>query len=158
MTAPTWRLAGLPALPVPRHSAFTLHADALAFFVLPAVHPTVDASACAAVLTRQTTYVQVLGCIGEQFTDGEEVCGVAVNVRPRGDRVEIWTRTASNEAAQVCMPSLLAIGAGSAGSLQAQSGFMRSVLLRVPLPCCILSVCSVARPSGQLSQFKSRLR
>ncbi len=44
---------------------------------------------------------QVLGCIGEQFTDGDEVCGVAVNVRAKGDRVEVWTRTASNEAAQV---------------------------------------------------------
>ena len=43
---------------------------------------------------------QVLGCIGEQFTEGDEVCGIAVNIRPKGDRIELWTRTASNEAAQ----------------------------------------------------------
>lgn len=45
---------------------------------------------------------QVLACIGEQFTEGEEVCGIAVNIRPKGDRIELWTRTAANEAAQVC--------------------------------------------------------
>lgn len=44
---------------------------------------------------------QVLAAIGEQFSEGEEICGVAVNVRGRGDRVDLWTRTASNEAAQV---------------------------------------------------------
>lgn len=46
-------------------------------------------------------FVQVLAAIGEQFSEGEEICGVAVNVRQRGDRVDLWTRTASNEAAQV---------------------------------------------------------
>jgi hypothetical protein len=44
--------------------------------------------------------VQVLGAIGEQFAEGEEVCGVAVNIRPAKDRVELWTRTAANEAVQ----------------------------------------------------------
>jgi hypothetical protein len=43
---------------------------------------------------------QVLAAIGEQFAEGEEVCGVAVNIRPAKDRVELWTRTAANEAAQ----------------------------------------------------------
>lgn len=43
----------------------------------------------------------VLGCIGEQFKDGEEVCGIAVSIRPKADRVELWTRTASNEAVQI---------------------------------------------------------
>eukprot|EP00798_Chlamydomonas_sp_ICE-L_P028114 gene28114-31227_t len=42
----------------------------------------------------------VLGCIGEQFSEGDEVCGVAVNIRPKGDRIELWTKTASNEAVQ----------------------------------------------------------
>ncbi|KAG1672566.1 hypothetical protein FOA52_010667 [Chlamydomonas sp. UWO 241] len=42
----------------------------------------------------------VLACIGEQFSDGDEICGIAVNIRPKGDRLEMWTRTASNEAAQ----------------------------------------------------------
>ncbi len=44
---------------------------------------------------------QLLGCIGEQFDDGDEICGVVVNVRGRGDRICLWTRTASNEAVQV---------------------------------------------------------
>lgn len=45
--------------------------------------------------------MQVLACIGEQFTEGDEVCGVAVNIRGKGDRIELWTKTASNEAVQV---------------------------------------------------------
>lgn len=53
-----------------------------------------------AVLTNAPAPSQVLGCIGEQFTEGDEVCGIAVNIRPKGDRIELWTRTASNEAAQ----------------------------------------------------------
>ncbi len=43
----------------------------------------------------------MLACIGEQFTDGDEVNGIAVVIRSRGDRIELWSRTASNEAAQV---------------------------------------------------------
>lgn len=43
----------------------------------------------------------VLACIGEHFADGDEVCGVVVNVRPRDQyRVALWTRTAANEAVQ----------------------------------------------------------
>jgi translation initiation factor 4E len=42
----------------------------------------------------------VLGCIGEQFTDGDEINGIAVNIRMKGDRVDLWTKTASNEALQ----------------------------------------------------------
>lgn len=48
--------------------------------------------------------LQVLACIGEQFTDGDEINGIAVVIRARGDRIELWTRTASNEAAQVRSP------------------------------------------------------
>lgn len=43
----------------------------------------------------------VLGCIGEQFDDGEEICGIVVNVRPKQDRISVWTKTAANEALQV---------------------------------------------------------
>lgn len=45
----------------------------------------------------------VLACIGEQFDDGDEVCGVVVNIRPKSNRISIWTKTASNEAAQVAI-------------------------------------------------------
>ena len=46
-------------------------------------------------------FPKVLACIGEQFTEGNEVCGIAVNIRPKGDRIELWTKNAANEAAQV---------------------------------------------------------
>lgn len=46
--------------------------------------------------------MQMMACIGEQFTEGDEICGVVVNVRARQDRLCMWTKTASNEAAQVC--------------------------------------------------------
>lgn len=45
----------------------------------------------------------VLACIGEQFDDGDEICGIVVNVRPKQDRISVWTRTASNEAVQVAI-------------------------------------------------------
>jgi len=39
--------------------------------------------------------------IGEQFDYGDEICGAVVNVRNRQDKISIWTKNASNEAAQV---------------------------------------------------------
>lgn len=44
---------------------------------------------------------QILACIGEQFTEGDEICGIVVNVRAKQDKLCIWTKTAANEAAQV---------------------------------------------------------
>jgi translation initiation factor 4E len=41
-----------------------------------------------------------LAMIGEQFDEGDEICGAVVSVR-RQDKIAIWTKTASNEAAQV---------------------------------------------------------
>ena len=43
---------------------------------------------------------QLLACIGEQFTEGDEICGIVVNVRQKQDKLCIWTKTAANEAAQ----------------------------------------------------------
>eukprot|EP00877_Chromochloris_zofingiensis_P007497 jgi/Chrzof1/2/Cz01g00030.t1 len=42
----------------------------------------------------------VLACIGEQFDEGDEVCGVCVNIRSSKDRIELWSKTAANEALQ----------------------------------------------------------
>lgn len=39
--------------------------------------------------------------IGEQFEYGDEICGAVVSVRVKQERVAIWTKNASNEAAQV---------------------------------------------------------
>nr|QIZ03081.1 eukaryotic translation initiation factor 4E [Glycine max]QIZ03082.1 eukaryotic translation initiation factor 4E [Glycine max] len=43
----------------------------------------------------------LLAMIGEQFDHGNEICGAVVNVRSRQDKIAIWTKNASNEAAQV---------------------------------------------------------
>lgn len=45
--------------------------------------------------------LQVLACIGEQFDEGDEVCGVTVNIRNGKDRLELWSKTAANEALQM---------------------------------------------------------
>jgi len=45
----------------------------------------------------------LMGIIGEQFTEGEDICGVVVSIRNKQDRVALWTSTASNEAAQVSL-------------------------------------------------------
>lgn len=41
----------------------------------------------------------VLACIGETILSPDDVCGLVVSVRKAGDRVQIWTRDATNEAA-----------------------------------------------------------
>ncbi|KAH7545087.1 hypothetical protein FEM48_Zijuj01G0056100 [Ziziphus jujuba var. spinosa] len=43
----------------------------------------------------------LLAMIGEQFDHGDEICGAVVNVRNRQDKISIWTKNASNEAAQL---------------------------------------------------------
>ncbi|KAG6573340.1 hypothetical protein SDJN02_25256 [Cucurbita argyrosperma subsp. argyrosperma] len=42
----------------------------------------------------------LLAMIGEQFDCGDEICGAVVNVRSGQDKISIWTKNASNEAAQ----------------------------------------------------------
>ncbi|KAI4365182.1 hypothetical protein MLD38_021192 [Melastoma candidum] len=43
----------------------------------------------------------LLAMIGEQFDHGDEICGAVVNVRSRAEKISIWTKNASNEAAQI---------------------------------------------------------
>ncbi|WZZ24772.1 hypothetical protein YC2023_008173 [Brassica napus] len=43
----------------------------------------------------------LLALIGEQFDHGDEICGAVVNVRTKQERISIWTKNSSNEAAQV---------------------------------------------------------
>jgi hypothetical protein len=45
--------------------------------------------------------MQLLAMIGEQFDEGDEICGAVVNVRARQDKIALWTKNAANEAAQV---------------------------------------------------------
>jgi hypothetical protein len=44
---------------------------------------------------------QLLACIGEQFAEGDEVCGIVVNMRAKQDKLCLWSKTAANEASQV---------------------------------------------------------
>ena len=72
---------------------------------------------------------QVLACIGEQFTEGDEIHGIAVVIRGRGDRIEMWTRTASNEAAQVRMKARACAGKQALLPLRASCTHVRSACL-----------------------------
>jgi len=42
-------------------------------------------------LDTRWLYLQ-LACIGENFTDGDAICGVNVSIRKSGNRLEIWVR------------------------------------------------------------------
>ena len=42
-----------------------------------------------------------MAMIGEQFVESDEICGVVATVRPRQDKLALWTKTATNEAVQV---------------------------------------------------------
>ncbi|OAE30628.1 hypothetical protein AXG93_3016s1100 [Marchantia polymorpha subsp. ruderalis] len=46
------------------------------------------------------SHLVLLAMIGEQFDEYDEVCGAVVSVRTRQDKIALWTKTASNEAAQ----------------------------------------------------------
>ncbi|KAK6917270.1 Translation Initiation factor eIF- 4e [Dillenia turbinata] len=48
----------------------------------------------------------LLAMIGEQFDHGDEICGAVVNVRSKQEKIALWTKNASNEAAQVCKINL----------------------------------------------------
>ncbi|TQE00713.1 hypothetical protein C1H46_013652 [Malus baccata] len=43
----------------------------------------------------------LLAMIGEQFDHGDEICGAVVNVRKSLEKITLWTKNATNEAAQV---------------------------------------------------------
>lgn len=49
------------------------------------------ATKLAAELDTKWLHLQ-LACIGENFTDGEAICGVNVSIRKGGHRLEIWVR------------------------------------------------------------------
>ncbi|XP_057857674.1 eukaryotic translation initiation factor 4E-2 isoform X1 [Cryptomeria japonica] len=43
----------------------------------------------------------LLAMIGEQFDEGDEICGAVVNVRNKQDKIALWTKNAANESAQM---------------------------------------------------------
>lgn len=44
----------------------------------------------------------MLHVLGEQFEDGDDICGIACDIRKQ-DRVVLWSKTASNEALQISL-------------------------------------------------------
>ncbi len=47
----------------------------------------------------------LLACVGEAFEDEAEICGCVASVRKGGDKVALWTRTATADAVQKRMNS-----------------------------------------------------
>lgn len=43
----------------------------------------------------------LMALIGEQFDEGDEICGVVASVRPKQDKLSLWTKNAANEAVQM---------------------------------------------------------
>ncbi|KAJ3437078.1 eukaryotic translation initiation factor 4e related [Anaeramoeba flamelloides] len=43
----------------------------------------------------------ILSIIGENYEYNEEICGAVVSIRNNGDRISLWTKTASNKEAQI---------------------------------------------------------
>ncbi|XP_010540535.1 PREDICTED: eukaryotic translation initiation factor 4E-1-like [Tarenaya hassleriana] len=43
----------------------------------------------------------LLAMVGEQFDEGDEICGAVVNVRPKQDKISLWTKNAANEQVQI---------------------------------------------------------
>jgi translation initiation factor 4E len=65
----------------------------------------------------------VLAVIGEEFTDGEEICGIVLSPRAKEIRLSIWTRTAKDETTQRRIGSEWknVLGDSVAGRLEYQS-------------------------------------
>ncbi|KAM7259898.1 hypothetical protein ACFE04_015639 [Oxalis oulophora] len=43
----------------------------------------------------------LMALIGEQFDEADDICGVVASVRQRHDKLALWTKNATNEAAQM---------------------------------------------------------
>lgn len=43
----------------------------------------------------------LMALIGEQFDEGDEICGVVASVRAKQDKLSLWTKNAANEAVQM---------------------------------------------------------
>ncbi|XP_051130052.1 eukaryotic translation initiation factor [Andrographis paniculata] len=57
---------------------------------------------CSRRSNMDTLWLETLmAMIGEQFDEADEICGVVASVRPRQDKISLWTKTAANEAVQM---------------------------------------------------------
>ena len=44
--------------------------------------------------------LQILAMIGEEFHEPDEICGAVISIRPRKNRLALWTKTATKEETQ----------------------------------------------------------
>lgn len=52
------------------------------------------------IACRVLCVLQLLCLVGESFDEAsEDVCGAVVNVRPKGDKIAIWTSSCQNRDA-----------------------------------------------------------
>lgn len=49
----------------------------------------------------------LLAMIGEQFDDGEQICGAVVNIRNKGDKISLWTRDMNDDEANMRIGQVL---------------------------------------------------
>ena len=45
--------------------------------------------------------LQLLACIGEMFTDSDDICGLVAGLRKTQGRISLWTKSGDNENLQV---------------------------------------------------------
>ncbi|SPQ97688.1 Eukaryotic initiation factor 4E [Plasmodiophora brassicae] len=73
----------------------------------------------------------VMAMIGENFNEySDHICGAVISVRPQKDRIALWTKTASDEAAVIAIgkqwKSLLNLGDGFRITYQAHKESMKT--------------------------------
>lgn len=80
------------------------------------------------LLDRCWTWL-VMGLIGEEIDENDEITGAVVSTRPRGDRIQIWTRMTSvdecNELAKKLI-KILEIGEGNNNNVSLEFQFNQS--------------------------------
>ncbi|KAJ3451972.1 eukaryotic translation initiation factor 4e related [Anaeramoeba flamelloides] len=47
--------------------------------------------------------ITILSMIGENYEYNDEICGAVVSIRNNGDRIALWTKTATNKEAQMAI-------------------------------------------------------
>lgn len=55
---------------------------------------------CIVLMLHHLCVLQLLCLVGESFDEAsDDVCGAVVNVRPKGDKISIWTSNCQNRDA-----------------------------------------------------------
>merc|ERR1712070_1291367 len=60
----------------------------------------------------------VLTVIGENFDEGDEICGCVVSIRKQQDRLALWTKTADNRDACISIGKQIKLALGLSDSMK----------------------------------------